>query len=79
MDEGIEDVREDFMRLLKNLRERIDSLESERASLLGEVTELRQKADEKVDSLEKEVERLKKEKEALKEILGFAEVVSEKP
>ena len=79
MVEGIEAIREDFMRLLKNLRERIESLESERAGLLEEVTELRQKADEKVESLEKAVEKLKKEREALKDILGFAEVVAEKP
>lgn len=67
------------MRLVNRLRKRIDSLETERATLLEEVTELRQKADEKVDSLESEVEQLKREREALKEILGFAEIVAEKP
>jgi len=67
------------MVLLKSLRKRIEELETERAGLLEEVTELRQKADEKVESLESEVEKLKKEREALKDILGFAEIVAEKP
>jgi len=79
MDEGIEGIREGFMVLLKSLRKRIEELETERAGLLEEVTELRQKADEKVESLESEVEKLKKEREALKDILGFAEIVAEKP
>ncbi len=79
MDEGIDGIREDFMRLVNKLRKRIEDLESERAGLLEEVTELRQKADEKVETLESDVERLRNEREALKDILGFAEMVTEKP
>lgn len=60
------------MRFLKDLQEKIKTLESEKTSLLAEVAELREKANAKVSALEREVAKLKKEREALRELLSSA-------
>lgn len=48
-----------LMQTLKNLREKIKTLETERADLLVEIEGLKKKAQAKVDDLESEVSMLK--------------------
>jgi len=57
------------MTTLRELREKISSLESEKASLLAELEELQEKARTKASSLEDEVTQLREEAESLKEML----------
>jgi len=58
------------MQTLRELRERIARLESEKAALLAEVEELREKVKLKASSLEDEVTQLRQEAESLREMLG---------
>ena len=58
---------------LKDLRERIESLENEKAKLLEEVENLRKDAEEKAAALECELAVLREEAESMKKILdGFS-------
>ena len=54
---------------LKNLRETIEKLESEKTKLLAEVQELRKEAEGKAVALECEVAVLREEAESLKKML----------
>ena len=54
---------------LKNLREKIENLESEKTKLLEEVKELRREAEGKAVALECEVAVLREEAESLKKML----------
>ena len=54
---------------LKDLREKIDNLESERTRLLEEVKQLRKEAEGKAVALECEVTVLREEAESLKKML----------
>jgi predicted nucleic acid-binding Zn-ribbon protein len=54
---------------LKNLREKIEKLESEKTKLLAEVEKLRKEAEGKAVALECEVAVLREEAESLKKIL----------
>ena len=54
---------------LKNLREKIERLESEKTELLAEVKRLRKEAEGKAVALECEVAVLREEAESLKEML----------
>ena len=54
---------------LKNLREKIEKLESEKTKLLEEVKELRREAEGKAVALECEVAVLREEAESLKKML----------
>jgi len=54
---------------LKNLREKIENLESEKTKLLEEVEELRREAEGKAVALECEVAVLREEAESLKKML----------
>jgi len=54
---------------LKNLREKIEKLESEKTKLLEEVEELRREAEGKAVALECEVAVLREEAESLKKML----------
>ena len=69
---GIEEIKSiemGFMQTLRNLREKIEKLESEKADLMSEIEELRKAGEEKASALEKEVTTLKKEAESLKKLL----------
>jgi len=66
----IKEIREEFMQLLEDLREKIKALENEKASILAEIVELREKAEAKVSTLEGEIAELKKERKALRELLS---------
>jgi predicted nucleic acid-binding Zn-ribbon protein len=57
------------MATLKNLREKIEKLESEKTKLLTEVEKLRKEAEGKAVALECEVAVLREEAESLKKIL----------
>ena len=54
---------------LKNLREQIENLESEKTKLLEEVKKLRREAEGKAVALECEVAVLREEAESLKKML----------
>ena len=54
---------------LKNLREKIERLESEKTELLAEVDRLRKEAEGKAAALECEVAVLREEAESLKKML----------
>jgi len=54
---------------LKNLREKIENLESEKTKLLKEVKKLRREAEGKAVALECEVAVLREETESLKKML----------
>ena len=58
------------MQSLRDLREKINSLETEKASLIEEIEQLKKTAESKASSLEKEIAALKEEAESLKELLG---------
>jgi len=57
------------MQTLKELREKINSLEDERARLLVEVDGLRKAAEARAASLEGEVSELRKDVNSLREFL----------
>ena len=59
------------MSTLRALREKISKLESEKADLLVELEELREKAETKATNLEEEVAQLREEAESLKEMLDI--------
>jgi peptidoglycan hydrolase CwlO-like protein len=61
--------RDTNMTTLRNIREKITDLESEKADLMAEVEKLRKKAESMLASLEKEVEELREEADSLKELL----------
>ena len=63
------------MGLLRNLREKIETLEKEKAGLLTEIKNLKEKGEAKARDLENEVTKLRKEVKALEELLN----VKEKP
>ena len=71
--EKIRDIEEGLMQTLKKLRERIETLESEKANLLKEIEQLKKAAEKKADTLEDEVSSLREEVKSLKELLGYTE------
>ena len=77
MVERIKGIKGELMQTLVNLRERINTLETERASLMGEIEKLRKVAESKVDALESEVSMLRNEVKSLRDLLGYEE--EEKP
>jgi septal ring factor EnvC (AmiA/AmiB activator) len=69
-------IRGEVMQTLKALRERIQALETEKASLIVEVEKLRKAAETRALTLETEVGQMREEVKSLKELLGAA---GEKP
>lgn len=61
------------MRTLRDLCERIKTLETERVNLMIEVEKLKKIADSKLDTLESEVNTLREQVKALAELLDYAE------
>ena len=66
----IKEIREGFMQLLEDLREKIKALEKKKASLLAEIAELRERAEAKISTLEGEIAELRKERDSLKKLLS---------
>ena len=62
-----------FMELLRNLREKIETLEKEKAGLLAEIESLKEKGEAKAHELENEVTTLRREVRALEKLLNVKE------
>lgn len=61
------------MKLLRNLRKKIESLEKEKADLLAEIERLKEKGEARARELENEVTTLRKEVKALEKFLNVRE------
>lgn len=73
MVERIKSIKGELMQTLKNLREKIKTLETERANLMIEVEKLKKIADSKLNTLESEVNTLREQVKALADLLDYAE------
>ena len=71
--EKIKGIREGLMQTLKTLREKIRTLETERAGLMVEIEKLKKVAESRADALENEVSQLREEIKSLRELLGSNE------
>jgi predicted nucleic acid-binding Zn-ribbon protein len=69
----IRGIKEELMQTLTHLREKIKTLETERANLMGEIENLRKVAESRADALETEVSGLREEVRSLKDLLGHTE------
>ena len=66
-------IKGDRMQTLTNLREKINTLETERSSLMVEIENLKKVAESRVDALESEVNMLRSEAKSLRDLLGYEE------
>jgi predicted nuclease with TOPRIM domain len=73
MVERIKGIQGELMQTLRNLRERIKTLETERSNLMIEIDKLRVVAESRVVALENEVDMLREDVKSLRELLGYAE------
>jgi hypothetical protein len=73
MVERIRGIKGELMQTLKILRERIKTLETERANLMVEIDKLRKVAESRATALESEVGMLREEVKSLRELLGYSE------
>ena len=71
--ERIQEIREGLKRTLRVLREKIERLETERASLLGDIEELKKVAEARANALEVDVKELREELRSMRELLGVSE------
>jgi uncharacterized coiled-coil DUF342 family protein len=62
-------VRDQLMHTLKELREKIAALETEKAKLISEVDDLRKAAEARVTTLESEVGQIRLEAKSLRALL----------
>jgi predicted nucleic acid-binding Zn-ribbon protein len=70
----IKGIKDELMLTLMNLREKIKTLETERASLMNEIETLREVAESRANALEDEVMMLREEVRSLKDLLGNTEL-----
>jgi chromosome segregation ATPase len=70
--ERIKGIQGELMQTLKNLREKIKTLETERSDLMIEIDKLKKVADARVNVLESEVTMLREEVKSLKDLLGYS-------
>ena len=70
----IRGIKDELMLTLMNLREKIKTLETERATLMKEIENLREAAESRADALEDEVTTLKEEVRSLRDLLGNSEL-----
>ncbi|MCJ7429650.1 hypothetical protein MUO83_00360 [Candidatus Bathyarchaeota archaeon] len=73
MVERIKGIRGELMQTLKNLREKIETLETERSNLMIEIDNLRKVAESRVTALESEVSMMHEEVKSLRDLLGYQE------
>jgi uncharacterized protein YlxW (UPF0749 family) len=73
MVERIKGIRGELVQTLKNLREKIKTLETERSNLMIEIDKLRKVAESRVTALESEVGMLREEVKSLRDLLGYTE------
>jgi len=71
--EKITEIREGLTQTLRALRKKINTLETERASLLVEIEQLKKVAESRANALEVEVKQLREEIRSLRELLGVSE------
>lgn len=69
----IRNVKEGLMQTLVNLREKIRTLETERANLMVDIENLRKVAESRADALENDVIRLREEVKSFRDLLGHEE------
>jgi septal ring factor EnvC (AmiA/AmiB activator) len=75
MVERIRGIKGELMQTLKNLRDKIKTLETERANLMIEIDKLRKVAESRASALESEVTMLREEVRSLRDLLGYTEEV----
>jgi len=73
MVDRIKGIQGELMQTLKNLRDKIKTLETERANLMIEIDKLKKIADSRVNALESEVSMLREEVKSLRDLLGYSE------
>jgi ribosomal protein L37AE/L43A len=73
----IRGLRGELMQTLKNLHEKIKTLETERANLMIEIDKLRKVAESRASALESEVSMLREEVKSLRDLLGYAKETEE--
>jgi predicted nucleic acid-binding Zn-ribbon protein len=73
MIEEIKGIEKGLMQTLRNVREKIEKLESEKVDLLAEIENLRKAGEERANALEREVATLREEVELMKKFLGDLE------
>lgn len=71
--DALKNTERKFIELLRNLRKKIETLEKEKAGLLAEINDLKEKGEEKARELENEVVVLRKEVKALETLLDVKE------
>jgi septal ring factor EnvC (AmiA/AmiB activator) len=71
--ERIQEIREGLKRTLRVLREKIERLETERASLLVDIEKLKKVAEARANALEVDVKELREELRSLRKLLGVSE------
>lgn len=76
MAEKIRGIEGELTTTLKNLREKLKTLSTERSNLILEIDELKKMAEAKADALESEVGMLREEVKSLKQLLGVGEMDS---
>jgi DNA repair exonuclease SbcCD ATPase subunit len=69
----IKEIHQGLTQTLKTLREKIETLETERGSLLVEIEKLKKVAESRANALETEVNQLREELRSLRELFGASE------
>jgi vacuolar-type H+-ATPase subunit I/STV1 len=69
----IKEIHQGFTQTLRTLREKINTLETERGSLIVEIEKLKKVAESRANALETEVNQLREELRSLRELLGGSE------
>ena len=70
---ALKNTEKEFVELLRDLRKKIETLETEIAGLLAEIGSLKEKGEAKARELENEVTVLRKEVKALEIVLDVKE------
>ncbi len=74
MAEKIKGIEGELTNTLKNLREKLKTLGTERSNLMLEIDGLKKMAEAKADALESEIGMLREEVKSLKQLLGVDEM-----
>lgn len=73
MVDRIKGIKGELVLTLRNLRDKIKTLETERANLMIEIDNLRKVAESRVTALDSEVNMLREEVKSLRDLLGYSE------
>ena len=71
--EKVKEIREGLTQTLRVLREKINTLETERATLLVDIEQLKKVAESRANALEVKVKQLRDEIKSLRDLLGDSE------